>query len=214
MHDKKSIPVNLLLDKVALQKISENRSVLHSIVDTIILCGHLGISFRGHRYDSKYYPEAGKYSQHSVGNFIELLNFAIRRGDNVLKDHYEKHRKNASYLSKQTQNELIDICGALVQDEIVSKVKQSRFYSILADEAMDISGKEQLSFVLRYVESSGNIREDFLGFIHLKEGLTGKDLSTAILEKIHSFRTLYRRLSRTRVRWCRISCRREEWMCS
>jgi len=88
-------------------------------------------------------------------------------------------------LSKETQNDLIEKCGIVIQEKIVSEIKVSRFFSILADEAMDISGKEQLSFVIRYVDSSHNIREDFLGFVHLKEGLTGKNLSDAILKKVN-----------------------------
>ena len=51
---------------------------------------------------------------------------------------------------------------------------------------MDKSGKEQLSFVLRYVNSDNEIQEDFLGFVHLGEGLSGEALSESILKKIES----------------------------
>jgi len=87
----------------------------------VILCGYLGISFRGHHDDSKYYPEAGQHSETSVGNFIEIINFAIRRGDTILKNHYIKHKKNASYLSKETQNDLIEKCGAGDWKSVLSK---------------------------------------------------------------------------------------------
>jgi len=49
---------------------------------------------------------------------------------------------------------------------------------------MDAAGKEQLSLSLRYVNSECCIKEDFLGFVHLKEGLSGKALATAILNKL------------------------------
>ena len=51
---------------------------------------------------------------------------------------------------------------------------------------MDRSGKEQLSFVLRYVDGLNNIQESFLGFVHLGEGLSGEALSKAVLAKIDS----------------------------
>ena len=84
-------------------------------------------------------------------------------------------------MSKTTQNELIKFCGEVISEEIVSEVKDAKFFSILADEAMDKSGKEQLSFVLRYVNSDNEIQENFLGFVHLGEGLSGEALSESIL---------------------------------
>ena len=65
------------------------------------------------------------------------MNFAIRRGDTKLKNHYINHKKNASYLSKTTQNELIKLCGEVISEEIVSEIKSAKFFSVLADEAMD-----------------------------------------------------------------------------
>ena len=51
---------------------------------------------------------------------------------------------------------------------------------------MDKYGREQLSFVLRYVNSDNEIQENFLGFVHLGEGLSGEALSESILKKIDS----------------------------
>ena len=186
-YSGKSKSIDVIVNDIVKQQVSENRAVINSLVDTVILCGHLGLPLRGHRDDSFYHPEAGQYATNSgVGNFIEIVNFAIRRGDSTLKNHYKNHKKNASYLSKTTQNELIKFCGEVISEEIVSEVKSAKFFSVLADEAMDRSGKEQLSFVLRYVDDSNNIQENFLGFVHLGEGLSGEALSKAVLAKIDS----------------------------
>jgi len=69
-------------------------------------------------------------------------------------------------------------------EDIIKKVKSNVYFSILADEAMDSAGKEQLSLSLRYVDSDANIKEDFVGFVHLKDGLTGAALANTILSKI------------------------------
>jgi hypothetical protein len=181
----KSLPIDTMVDNIRRQKVLANWAVLLPIVDTIILCSHLGIPLRGHRDDSSYFPEAGQYCKvATVGNFVELLNFGIRRGDKTLEEHYKNHKKNVSYLSKTTQNDLISCCGQVISDNILREIKLAKFFSIIADEAMDSSGKEQLSLVIRYVDSSNNIREDFLGFIHLSSGLSGKALSDTILGKI------------------------------
>nr|XP_047127703.1 52 kDa repressor of the inhibitor of the protein kinase-like [Hydra vulgaris] len=49
------------------------------------------------------------------------------------------------------------------------------------DEACDSSTKEQMSLVLRFVDSDFNIREDFIQFIHCSEGGKGKDLFNVLL---------------------------------
>lgn len=62
---------------------------------------------------------------------------------------------------------------------MVSEIRKNKFFSVLADELLDCSNKEQLSIVIRYVDSSRNIKEDFLKFLHCKEGLTGAGFTPA-----------------------------------
>jgi len=184
-YSGKSFKISAIVDNMRVQKIKENRSLLVPIIDTILLCGRLGLPFRGHRDSSSTYPKCGQLAVTSgVGNFIELINFAIRRGDSTLEKHYLNHQKNASYLSPKSQNDLIQSCGNIILRNIVSEIKLSKFYSILADEAMDASGKEQLSFTLRYVDSNQDIKEHFLGFVHLENGLCGKSIADAILRQL------------------------------
>ena len=71
--------------------IVENRKKLIPVIDTIKLCGRLGLSLRGHRDDSIYHPDVGCYSAGGIGNFVELLNYRVWR---------------ASYISRSTQNDL------------------------------------------------------------------------------------------------------------
>ena len=57
----------------------------------------------------------------------------------------------------------------------------------MADEATDISNKEQLSVVVRYVDSSKVIREAFLGFCHLSDGCTGLAIKNELLKEVKDF---------------------------
>ena len=184
---EKSQPINILIDANLRNQIAENRKKLEPIVDTVKLCGRLCLPFRGHRDDASYHPAVGDYSDRGVGNFIELLNFRVRAGDVVLCDHLNNCAKNASYISKTTQNELINCFGQLITERIVDEVKSNKFFSIIADEAADCSNKEQLSLVLRFVDKDCNIREDFLGFLYCKWGLTGQSLAKLILDAIDNF---------------------------
>ena len=66
-------------------------------------------------------------------------------------------------------------------------MKENRFFSILADEASDCSNQEQLSLVIRFVDGSGEIGEEFLDFLHYDLGLSGKALSETVLNGIANF---------------------------
>jgi hypothetical protein len=48
----------------------------------------------------------------------------------------------------------------------LNQVKEAKWYSILCDEVTDISVKEQMSVVLRFVDSDCNIREEFVDFMY------------------------------------------------
>jgi hypothetical protein len=79
--------------------IADNRIFLSSIIDTIILCGRLAISLRGHRDNFNNFPEVGEYAPYSIGNFMDLLNFRVRAGDHALGKDLKLCSKNASYVS-------------------------------------------------------------------------------------------------------------------
>ena len=124
---------------------------------------------RGHRDDGKYHPEVDNYSVGEVGNFVESLNFRVRAGDKMLKEHLKTCGKNQSYISKTSQNKIVK-CGQVISEAIIKDIKSSKFYCIIADEASDSSRKEQMSLVLHFVDSEMNIREEFIAFLHCKEG--------------------------------------------
>ena len=177
-------PIDTQINNQISANINKNRLILRSIVDTVIHCARTNSSFRGHRDDFKYLPLPGGWSSDNIGVFNQTLNYSIRSGNSVLKDHLLNCPKNATYISKSTQNELIKCCGEEISENILSRVKQAKYFSILADEACDISTKEQMAIVLRYVDEEYNIREEFIRFVHCSEGLSGKDLSVVLLNCI------------------------------
>jgi hypothetical protein len=61
---------------------------------------------------------------------MEILNYRVTGGDNELEHHLKNHKKNASYLSKTMQNEIISCCGEIISDKIVSNIKSAKFFSI------------------------------------------------------------------------------------
>lgn len=170
------------LDQKRRQDIEKNRSALRPIVKTIVFLGREGLAFRGHRDDGRIdLSENGDFSD-GDGHFRNLLRFRVDSGDNELAKHLTDCADNASYTSKTIQNELIEVCGEQILQNIVGRAKESPFFSVLADETSDVSHQEQLSISIRYI-CQGTMREDFLRFVAVTD-LTGAGLAETILSEL------------------------------
>ena len=164
--------------------VKEQRERLVPIVKTTILCGRIGIGYRGRRDDGGLDPYAPLAK--GDGNFRALLSFRVDSGDKVLEDHLKTTGKNATYISKTTQNELIAICGDMISEDIIRDLKKAKFFSVMADETTDTSHHEQLCLCVRFIhEKDGkhSVREEFLQF-HRADDLSGAGLSTQILDAL------------------------------
>ncbi len=61
------------------------------------------ISLRGHRDDSTASCECSR------GNFQALVDYSIKSGNTALAKHLQDAGRNATYTSKTTQNDLIEL---------------------------------------------------------------------------------------------------------
>ena len=79
--------------------------------------------------------------------------------------------ENGRYLSHDIINELINMMGNAVLRSIVADLrKKSQLFSLIADESRDISNKEQLTCVLRWISTTDlSVHEDFLGMYELEK---------------------------------------------
>lgn len=60
--------------------------------------------------------------------------------------------RRENYLSHDIQNELLQIMAHKIQRKILTQIQRSPFYSVIAEETTDISGKEQFSVCVRFVD--------------------------------------------------------------
>ena len=117
------------------------------------------------------------------GNFQALLWFQVDAGDQVLKEHLETASLNATYTSKEIQNQMISVCGDIIRNRLLDKIHKAKFFSVIADEATDSSNVEQLSINVRFLENS-EPQEKFLGFQECISGTTGEAIADNILSKL------------------------------
>ena len=87
------------------------------------------------------------------------------------------------YTSHSIQNELIHIIAEKTRGIICDGVKNAGLFSIMADETKDYSKQDQLCFVVRYVDSAGNVKEHFLSYVQATS-LNAESLSLYIKEQL------------------------------
>ncbi|XP_011687075.1 PREDICTED: 52 kDa repressor of the inhibitor of the protein kinase-like [Wasmannia auropunctata] len=156
-----------------MAQVLEHRNRLRLIIETILFCGRQNIPLRGHRNDGKLTIREKPLI--NEGNFRALLTFRATAGNETLKKHLENTFSRATYISKTTQNEIIECCKEEIQNHILARVKKVRAYSILFDETTDVAHIEQISLSLRYIHEE-NIREDFLTFADIYDSIREEDI--------------------------------------
>lgn len=179
---KKRESIVVQLNSLHAAQIQKNREVLKSIIATVELCGRQGIALRGHRDDGKQLEEPDK----NPGNFQTLLKFRCDAGDTALAEHLSKCARNATYRSKTTQNDIIEILGGMITETILAEVNEARFFAVISAEVQDAASIEQITFVLRYVHKEGNVyvvKESFVGFKEQHREMTGEAIASTILVK-------------------------------
>ena len=183
-YENPSEAINIQFNSEANRIMKNNQQVIESLFKIVMLCGKQGLALRGHRDDCIDWVSQEQEEQlGNQGNFIELVRFRAET-DAVLHTHLQSAPRNALYTSKTIQNQLIDIIGQCIRSDIVNEVKEAKFYSVIADEVVDVANKEQLSISLRYVFKN-EVKEVFLNFVEV-DRITGKVLAESILQCLSS----------------------------
>ncbi|KAK9982990.1 hypothetical protein SO802_032515 [Lithocarpus litseifolius] len=148
--------IQSVLVKQSNQDKIEYRVQLNAIVDCIrfLLCR--GLAFRGHDESQ---------GSSDKGNFLELLQFLGDHNESI-NEVLQKAPKNCKLTHSNIQKDIVNAIARETSKAII-KGLDNGFFSILVDESRDISVKEQMTFVLRYVNKKGIIIEQFLGIVHV-----------------------------------------------
>lgn len=111
-----------------------------------------------------------------------ILEKFFDQGDNDLKSYLEGPG-TIKYTSATRQNAIIEACNKVLFDKIVSRVNASKCFSILAD----VSGVEQVSLCVRYVEINHlELRKEYLQFVPTFD-VTGKGLAKLIIDNLQKY---------------------------
>jgi len=119
---------------------AQKREALKHILQAIEFLGRLGLPLRGHRDSGTINLTASSSNDldYSQGNFRALLQL-MACNDEILRNHLQTSSKNATYISPESQNQLIAAISTVCVRQIVNEVKEAKFFSLLADETTDFS---------------------------------------------------------------------------
>ena len=79
---------------------------------------------------------------------------------------------------------MVRVIGEKIRSIIISEVGEARYFSVLVDETKDLSKKEQLAILIRYVHD-GIIKERAIGTYHMMD-LTAESLAQKIIKELSS----------------------------
>ncbi|XP_022019553.1 uncharacterized protein LOC110919590 [Helianthus annuus] len=140
---------NETIDKEAYEQFKKERDYWKEVIFRIIalvkfLAKH-GLAFR-EKYEKLY--------QKSNGNFLGLIEM-LEEFDPIMKEHVQRimsDELHVHYLGHNIQNELIQLLAHQIRTEIITKIKEAKYYSIILDCTPDTSHQELMSIIVRTFE--------------------------------------------------------------
>lgn len=76
---------------------------------------------------------------------------------------------------------MITTVGAIILNNLSQEIRNSKYFSFMSDEAADISNKENPSVVIRFLDSTKTVREEFVGFYFCEDVTTGAAIKDLII---------------------------------
>lgn len=167
-------PLIQSMKESVVANIAFNKEIVKHLIDLTLYLGRHSLPFRGHREG---------WQENIRGNYKDLV-LLLAKYSPALASYVTsvelKGRKTYNFISWQRQNQLIEAIYRNIHDVIKKEILTAVFFSISLDTTFDVSRKEQLSLVIRYInKEDGTVCERLVA---LRETVltTGKHLLTML----------------------------------
>lgn len=175
--------INSDIEKNILMEKNKWKRILTAIIDSILHCAENNLALRG---------TSDNIDDRQSGMFLKNIRL-IAKYDKEIARHVDSIRNNpnrtVSYFSKTIQNEIIHLMGKQIKNKIFDDIREATYFAISFDCTPDISHKEQMVQIIRYVKLTDDgqykVEERFIDFIESKSK-TGEALANQIINKIQT----------------------------
>ena len=130
---------------------------MNASIDCIRFLLRQGLAFRGH---NEYENSSNQ------GNFLEVIRFLEDHNEDIKDVVLKNAHENLKSTSLEIQKHIVTAASIETCNAIVTYLSDALF-SVLIDESCDISKKEQMVVVLRFVDKKGHVVEHLLGSEHV-----------------------------------------------
>ena len=176
-----SCHVDALLDKdVRNAKIQEerekleNKEVVKILLDIVKTLARQDIAFRGNGSDKN-------------GNFCQIVALVARHCP--LLERWTTCRRSRpyhiTYMAPGSQNEMIELLADDVRQRVVQEIKEAHMFGVSADTTPDLSRRDQMAVVCRYVNAGGDAKERLLS-MKSTASKKGDDTADEIISTLNS----------------------------
>ncbi|CAO2840762.1 unnamed protein product [Amaranthus hypochondriacus] len=183
MLQKQSIEV--IFHKQSEQAKVEYKTRLNASVAIARLLLYSGLPFRGH--------DESETSKRRC-NFLTFLEFHAQNNEKVSNVVLQNAPGNNQMTSPTIQKDIVNACYKETLNAILEELGEEPF-AILVDESRDVSCKQQMALVLRYVDKRGFVMERLIGLAHVTS-TTAESLRETIYSMLAQLS-----LSPSRIRW-------------
>ncbi len=148
---KKHTPINAQINAQANADQERRRAALLKELSSLKFLLRQGLAIRGH--DEK------------EGNLYQLLR--LRAEDcPELKQWLDDNQ----YMSPEIVNELTELmANDVLRNKVLPNMRNARWFGVMADETEDMSNKEQMTIIVRWVDNDYNIYEEPIGLVQLNK---------------------------------------------
>ncbi|XP_047268079.1 zinc finger MYM-type protein 1-like [Capsicum annuum] len=132
---------------------------INALVDVARLLITQGFAFRGH--------DESKTSL-SRGKFLQILSWYAKKCDKIHAYVLERAPQNDQMISPSIQKDIVSACKIETVKAILEELNGG-YFSLLVDESFDVSHKEKMDIILRYVDRMGFVMERLIDIVHVQD---------------------------------------------
>ncbi|XP_060182191.1 uncharacterized protein LOC132611843 [Lycium barbarum] len=126
-----------------------------------------------------------------MGNFLQILSWYEKKCDKICDYVLEQDPQNDQMTSPMIQKDTVSACKIETIKASLEELNGD-YFALLVDESFDVSRKEKMTIVLRYIDKNGFVIERILDIVHVQD-TRALSLKRAIVNLLaqHSFSLSY-----------------------